>query len=507
MADISLSAAVRDSLLSLQNTTDLINRTQGRLSSGLRVSGAVDDPVAYFQSKSLSDRASDFTDKKEGIDQAVSTVSAALDGVSAVEAVVAQMKGIAQSMKSATGTQFTDLVSQFNDLRAQINHLTTDTTYQGVNLVNGTGVNLSVEFSKLTASVLNIASVDVTNASTGLNIGSLANYTGNFVVSHAAGTFGSSLTAGESISLTWQGAAKTYTAGDTIAFTYGTASLSVTVGTADVTLANGTTFSVQGAQSGTTATASMYVALGVADTGGVYISNAVGTVGTEFGAQGTSATAFEAEAITLTWEGHDRTYTSGATISYTLGTAALTITVGTADVTLAQGTSFTVTSITGTATTGINNFNFIAGSAGSLAVTVATTGAEVAAATATTVPGTETLIAGSGSNVAAATVAATYVGEGSTAEVNAIITNLDSALDTTRSQATKLGTNVSLLQTRLDFTTSYTNTLEEGSGKLTLADINQEGANLLALQTRQQLGVNSLAFAGQAEQSILSLFR
>ncbi len=40
-----------------------------------------------------------------------------------------------------------------------------------------------------------------------------------------------------------------------------------------------------------------------------------------------------------------------------------------------------------------------------------------------------------------------------------------------------------------------------------LADLNEEGANLLALQTRQQLGIQSLAFAGQSEQSILGLFR
>ncbi|MCR4376850.1 MAG: flagellin, partial [Rhodospirillales bacterium] len=64
-----------------------------------------------------------------------------------------------------------------------------------------------------------------------------------------------------------------------------------------------------------------------------------------------------------------------------------------------------------------------------------------------------------------------------------------------------------LLQTRLDFTTSYVNTLEDGGSKLTLADINEEGANLLALQTRQQLGIQSLSFAGQAEQSVLGLFR
>ena len=73
-------------------------------------------------------------------------------------------------------------------------------------------------------------------------------------------------------------------------------------------------------------------------------------------------------------------------------------------------------------------------------------------------------------------------------------------------------TNVALLQTRLDFTNEYMNTLETGSAKLTLADINlatinEEGANLLALQTRQQLSISALSFAGQAEQSVLQPFR
>ena len=64
-----------------------------------------------------------------------------------------------------------------------------------------------------------------------------------------------------------------------------------------------------------------------------------------------------------------------------------------------------------------------------------------------------------------------------------------------------------MLQTRLDFTDNYVNVLEGGAGKLTLADITEEGANLVALQTRQQLGINALSFAGQSEQNILALFR
>ena len=98
------------------------------------------------------------------------------------------------------------------------------------------------------------------------------------------------------------------------------------------------------------------------------------------------------------------------------------------------------------------------------------------------------------------------IAEGQTDDIENLIIDLDAALATLRSQSQQLGSNVALLQTRLDFTEQYTNTLEEGAGKLVLADLNEEGANLLALQTRQQLGISALAFAGQSEQGILSLF-
>jgi flagellin-like hook-associated protein FlgL len=90
---------------------------------------------------------------------------------------------------------------------------------------------------------------------------------------------------------------------------------------------------------------------------------------------------------------------------------------------------------------------------------------------------------------------------------DAIIEKMDSSIATVRSNAKTLGTNVALLQTRSDFTKSYVNTLKEGSDKLTLADLNEEGANLVSLQTRQQLGIQALSFAGQQEQGILAMFR
>ena len=63
------------------------------------------------------------------------------------------------------------------------------------------------------------------------------------------------------------------------------------------------------------------------------------------------------------------------------------------------------------------------------------------------------------------------------------------------------------VQTREEFTENLINVLEEGSDKLTLADMNEESANMLALQTRQQLAINSLSLAYQEAQSVLKLFK
>ena len=63
------------------------------------------------------------------------------------------------------------------------------------------------------------------------------------------------------------------------------------------------------------------------------------------------------------------------------------------------------------------------------------------------------------------------------------------------------------MQIRQDFTKAMINTLQTGSDSLTLADSNQEGANLLALQTRQQLSTTALSLASQASQAVLRLFQ
>ena len=95
---------------------------------------------------------------------------------------------------------------------------------------------------------------------------------------------------------------------------------------------------------------------------------------------------------------------------------------------------------------------------------------------------------------------------GGVADITAASADLTAALTTLRSQAQSFGSNLSTVQIRQEFTKAMINTLQSGADGLTLADANEEGANLLALQTRQQLSTTALSLASQASQAVLRLF-
>ncbi len=94
----------------------------------------------------------------------------------------------------------------------------------------------------------------------------------------------------------------------------------------------------------------------------------------------------------------------------------------------------------------------------------------------------------------------------SAAGATSALTSMDTALTSLRTQSSTLASNLSIITTRQDFTNSMINTLQTGADNLTLADMNQEGANMLALQTRQSLGTTALSLSSQAAQSVLKLF-
>ena len=90
--------------------------------------------------------------------------------------------------------------------------------------------------------------------------------------------------------------------------------------------------------------------------------------------------------------------------------------------------------------------------------------------------------------------------------VQVSIDSVRGAIDEVRTFGRSIANDLSIIETRRDFTENTINTLRAGADDLTIADQNEEGANLLALQTRQQLGVTSLALAAESQQSVLRLF-
>jgi len=100
--------------------------------------------------------------------------------------------------------------------------------------------------------------------------------------------------------------------------------------------------------------------------------------------------------------------------------------------------------------------------------------------------------------------AATWTTGGS---IDTDVTKLDAATSTLSQNSSKLSANLSIITTRQDFSTNMENTLTAGADKLTLADTNEEGANMLMLQTRQSLATTALSLSAQAAQSVLKLFQ
>jgi flagellin-like hook-associated protein FlgL len=398
-SDINLSAAIRSSLITLQGAQTLINRTQNDLSTGLKVNNAIDNPVAFFQAQALTDRASDFSNKKDGIDQGISSLSSALQGVTSIENIVGQLQGLVLSAESASSTQIGGLVTQYNQLRTQINTLAKDTTYQGLNLISGSGQVLAVSFSTLTASALTVNSVDVTSGSRGLAIAQVSTATtlngakSGFQISFDSHIGGAATGVGQLTNNTFyfSGTGTQFKSGDIISFKYGSVTLTITVGSA-------------------------------------------------YGATPAN------QKTTFT---NTQVFTDGEVLSLKSATAV--------------GLS------------GANLVNF----------------------------GTNTP-----SGVKFKSITGQFILSPTNPATNQItLDHLQTNLSNLRAEAQTIGSNVALLNTRLDFTNQYVNLLTQGGGKLTLADLNEEGANLLSLQTRQQLGIQALSFAGQNERAVLSLFR
>lgn len=148
-SDVVLTAALRNNLLSLQNTQSSIDITQFRLASGRKVSSALDGPQAYFAAQALNNRASDLTRLLDGIGQSIQVIKAADNGVTALTSLVEQADSIANSARDALAAGQVEAkltgdkdLSGIDDIASLLGVANGDTLIFSITDEDGTAVNI-----------------------------------------------------------------------------------------------------------------------------------------------------------------------------------------------------------------------------------------------------------------------------------------------------------------------------------------------------------------------------
>jgi flagellin-like hook-associated protein FlgL len=177
MSDIVLSAGVRSNLLSLQQTSNLINTTQTDLATGNKVNSALDNAISFFTAQGLNTRANSLSALLDNMSNAVSTIQAANNGITAITKLVQSAQSlVSQAQQANNTTTQASLATQFNSLLTQIGQLAGDSGYSGVNLLGGN--SLTVTLDETGNSSTTVTGVNYTNAAAAPL--SLANATNNW---------------------------------------------------------------------------------------------------------------------------------------------------------------------------------------------------------------------------------------------------------------------------------------------------------------------------------------
>ena len=169
--NVTLTAAMRQNVLSLQNTQTHMNSTETALSTGKSVNTALDNPIAYFAAQSYTDRANDLSNLKDSMNTAIQSVTAANNGITGIEDLVAQAQSIANSALATTDTTSLGAYQkQYNAILGQITDLATDSNYGGTNLLQDATLKVTFDNSN-TNSFLNITGFSADATGLGLNGG------------------------------------------------------------------------------------------------------------------------------------------------------------------------------------------------------------------------------------------------------------------------------------------------------------------------------------------------
>ncbi|WGS27942.1 flagellin [Bradyrhizobium sp. ISRA464] len=532
MSGIVLSASVRQNLLSLQSTADLLATTQNRLATGKKVNTALDNPTNFFTAQSLDNRASDINNLLDGISNGVQVLQAANTGITSLQKLVDSAKSVAnQALQAAVGYSQKSSVSTAAITGATADNLLGTTTYSNAQLTGSVvNNNLSTPAAITSATKLVSAANSDTLAATPTGVLTVNGKTITFSTAQTTSTTDASgnVTLGT-------GAGSTLTVGDLLTAIDGitgaaTASsvsggkLQISTGTAQdlVISGTGTSLTAFGLTAGTTArTAStplggLILTIGATGNGtatnitfgtGAGQVKSLNDLNTALAANNLQASLSSAGALTISTTND----AASATIGTIGGTAAgagklFNGLAGSAPVqdptalanraNLVDQYNNILDQITTTAQdASYNGINLLNGD--QLKLTFNETGSSTLKIQGVTFNAT-------GLNLTKLTAGTDFLDN---ASANATLKTLNTASGQLRTQASTLGSNLSIVQIRQDFSKNLINVLQTGSSNLTLADTNEEAANSQALSTRQSIAVSALALANQSQQSVLQLLR
>ncbi|ABQ32803.1 hypothetical protein BBta_0522 [Bradyrhizobium sp. BTAi1] len=514
MSGIVLSASVRQNLLSLQSTAQLLATTQNNLSTGKKVNSALDNPTNFFTAQGLDNRASDISNLLDGIGNGVQVLQAANTGITSLQKLVDSAKSIAnQVLQSAVG-------------------YSTKSTVTSAALTGATATSL------IGASTTAVTGSAVLNDNTSTAVA----ITGSTKLSGTPGTssndLASSITTGDTLVVN----------GTTFTFIAGTSSSGTNIGVGDtvtnllstIQSATGVTSSITAGAitltppaAGLTLSGTSLAKLGLSAVGNS-LSGQTLTIAATGGGTATSVTfglgtgqvnslndlnaklaANNLQATVASATGKISITTTNDAASSTIGaiggTAAassqsfngLTAAAPVADATaqsqraslVAQYNNVLAQINTTAADASFNGINLLNGD--TLKLTFNETGKSTLSITGVT-------FNTGGLGLSTLTSGTDFLDNNS---ANKVIKVLNTASSTLRDEASTLGSNLSVVQVRQDFNKNLINVLQTGSSNLTLADTNEEAANSQALSTRQSIAVSALSLANQSQASVLQLLR
>lgn len=443
MADISLTASMRSNLLSLQQTADLMDQTQERLSTGKKVNSALDNPSSYYTARSLENRAGDLNSLLDSMGQGISTIKAANEGIESITSFVEQAKAVANSARDNAVHEVTSS-GKFSETPETKKYTFSLNGKDHTVFSSNTGTKLAEDIQ---AYLTRATDVDPAGAGITTATAAYSNTTGRITISN-----------GDNDNL-------------------------------ETTTIEGYSFKLELTGSSTP----------------VYVDTSAATDAAGFQAAITTALGNLKDA--------DGNAVTGVSVEVSDDGIFSVTSTGSAEVKIsgsANGITLDGTAGNSTRTNYMEQYNALLQQITDLAKDSGYKGVNLLQKDNLTVVFNEDRSSNlliTGVDASAEGLNLSPVDNWGTNEgIDKSLDEVDAAISSLRNMASQFGNNYAILQTREEFTENLINVLEEGADKLTLADMNEESANMLALQTRQQLAVNSLSLASQAAQSILQLF-